>query len=634
MKESFLDRVEKQLNSASFEEAKKLAFNYAQQFYTVQIRNKELENAKDEMYLQFSQMKDQLKGANDTIKDLLKQLAHSAENYSGSKDLLFGRSTETFDSLMNSSMDDQPEDPLSEDSDCSGDGDDESDTGRSGSNKPSKKQKGKRKPKDPKKKKPKEKGKEARELSSLPSCTTFQFDRAELDEKYGADNWRVCFWHEHVVIDVIPAKVYQKKVYTPVVVIRDRKGDLVTVPYEGACLPGCKPSAAFLSMLANDKFGMFLPLYRQEHDPGRFGFTPKRGRMCRWLNQAARDLLKPVYEDLMVQLLKQGSLQIDETTYLVIDDGRDGVHKSYIWVHRSSELLDEPPVILYSYEPTRSAQHLRDLFAELKTQVNITCDAYSAYFTIASELLDLIYLSGCLAHCRRRFVKAFMLLNPGEFTQDALLETDEVRAIEKIADIYYADEKLKNLSPEERLLRRQTEVKPFVDDFFFFIHSCNPKNPLYSDKMKDAISYAINQEKQLRRFLEDGSIPIDNSSCERAVKSVAMGRKNYLFSYSIDGANSNCIIQTLIETAEANRADPRIYLEYVLHHMSQNVYYGHTLNIEDMRPWSSAYQEYETKEKLKRKNWMFPEDEECPTPVKPRNLQNSTSPGQAGSQVA
>ena len=436
------------------------------------------------------------------------------------------------------------------------------------------------------------------------------------------------------MIDVIPAKVYQKKVYTPVVLIRDKKGELVTVPYEGACLPGCKPSAAFLSMLANDKFGMFLPLYRQEHDPGRFGFTLNRGRMCRWLNQAAHDLLKPVYEDLMVQLLKQGSIQIDETTYLVIDDGRDGVHKSYIWVHRSSELLEEPPVILYIYEPTRSAQHLRDLFAELKTKVNITCDAYAAYFTLASEFLGLICLSGCLAHCRRRFVKAFLLLNPEDFSKDALLDTDEVKAIEKIAEIYYADEKLKNLSPKERLLRRQTEVKPLVDDFFSFIHSCDPKNPLYSDKMKDAISYAINQEAQLRRFLEDGSIPIDNSSCERAVKSVAMGRKNYLSSYSIDGAKSNCIIQTLIETAEANGANPRIYLEYVLHHMSQNVYYGHPVNIEDMRPWSSAYREYEAKEKTKQKNWTFPEDEKCPTPVKPKNLRGSTALDQAESQVA
>ena len=579
------------------------------------------------MSLQFQQMKDAFKGANDTIKELRKLLGRSQENYSGSKDLLFGRSTETMDALFNHSKDDLPEDPLSEDADCSGGAAAENSTGTkshgTGETPPRNPDGNKDEKSERTSRKPREKGKEARELAELPNCTTYQFDSARLDEEYGKGNWRVCYWHKHVVIDVIPARVYQKTVYSPVIALKDRCGELITVPYESACLPGAKPSAALLSMLANDKFAMFLPLYRQEHDPGRFGFTLRRQRMCRWLEKTALELYQPVYKDLLALLLKRQYIQIDETTYLVISDGREGVHKSYIWVHRTSELSsDQPEIIFYSYEPTRSAQHLRDLFAQLRDQVTITCDAYSAYFTIASELLGLVHISGCLAHCRRRFVKAFMLLDPSGLSKDDLLELDEVKAIEKIAAIYAADGELKKLSAEDRLQKRQTEVKPLVDDFFAFVHSCDVNNPLYSDKMKDALCYARNQEEYLRQFLNDACIPVDNSKAEQSVKPVAIGRKNYLFSYSVDGAKSNCIIQTLIETAEANHADPRIYLEYVAYNMSQSVYYGHDVNIEDMRPWSSAYREYEQQEKIKRATWVFPEDEECPTPVKPKDLRD------------
>ena len=104
---------------------------------------------------------------------------------------------------------------------------------------------------------------------------------------------------------------------------------------------------------------------------------------------------------------------------------------------------------------------------------------------------------------------AFLVKASG-LSMEQAMELDEYKAILLIAEIYMAEGKLKGLSPEERLARRDKEVRPHVDAFFEFVHSVNLSDPLISAKMKDAVSYACNQEEYLRRFLDDGRIPCDN----------------------------------------------------------------------------------------------------------------------------
>ena len=125
------------------------------------------------------------------------------------------------------------------------------------------------------------------------------------------------------------------------------------------------------------------------------------------------------------------------------------------------------------------------------------------------------------------------------------------------------------------------------------MYSLDDEDPSYSDKLKDAIRYSKNQETYLRRYLEDGHIPIDDGATERNIKPVACHRKNSLFSYSVKGAQATMIIMSLIETAKANNAIPFYYLKYLLEKMSKVVLYGHTNNIDDMMPWSAAYKKYE-----------------------------------------
>ena len=166
-------------------------------------------------------------------------------------------------------------------------------------------------------------------------------------------------------------------------------------------------------------------------------------------------------------------------------------------------------------------------------------------------------------------------------------------------------------------MRRKKEVLPKVNAFFAFIRTIYMGNPLVSDKLRDAVQYALNQEENLRKFLDDGNIPLDNGACERSVRPVAQFRRNSLFSFTASGAEVMVVIFTLIETAKANLADPYYYLKYLLEQMPQHLYDQGTEYMPDLMPWSQRYRCYEVEEKENLVKTQAPPGNEKPrTPRK------------------
>ena len=133
-----------------------------------------------------------------------------------------------------------------------------------------------------------------------------------------------------------------------------------------------------------------------------------------------------------------------------------------------------------------------------------------AYKVFEGESGGKVKITGCLAHARRRFVLALYLLNVKGLSDDAISELPEVKAIELIGKIYKEESLLKDLDAASRKEKRQGRVKKAVDSFFDYIRTIDTEDPSISNRLKDAVSYALNQEKYLRRFLDDGSIPLDN----------------------------------------------------------------------------------------------------------------------------
>ena len=387
-------------------------------------------------------------------------------------------------------------------------------------------------------------------------------------------------------------------------------------------------SLASPSLLANiimDKFCMFVPMYRMEHDINRYGFSLSRQTMSNWIIKAAEFFFMPVYQFLKSSLSTYPYQQCDETTWRVIRDSRGPGKKSYFWVHRSSELQKErPPVILYELEPSRSSQHLekyfREVFQEKTGKIHLTSDAFSAYPSLEENHSGRIEHTGCFSHARRRGANALKLLS-GKTAEEDLNSLPEFIFLNKIAGIYTEENKLKEMSAEERLLRRQKNVKPLIDEFFEYLKTLDTSNLTYSDTFKDAVEYTLNQEKYLRRFLDDGNIPIDDNACERSVKAVCLLRKSCLFSNTFRGGYACGIIMTLVETAKANGADSYWYIQYLLETMPSRYYRGReNEDLDQMVPWSDEYHRYEKEQRLKVLDRSAPAGNEKPRTPRKKDL--------------
>ena len=551
---------------------------------TLNTRLKETENASTEMSLQYQQMKDELSCAKTELKTLREQIQHLTGVTTMQSDELYGRSTEKAEDILGHAADGNAvsEDPLSEDAEEQTE--DEQDSGKTSSGHAGNPSWGKTK------------GKKARDLSKLPSCSVFDYDINELNEKYGEGNWRFAFWRDEVTLELVRQTTYVKHTFKPVISV-GLEHALVRVGTENAFMPKSLASESLIAQLILDKYSMFLPLYRQEHDSGRFGFPLSRQTMSNWIGTVCHDYFMPVYEYMCSVLKEYQYQQCDETTYKVIHDGRAAGSTSFIWVHRSSELMDGPAIIVYCYEKTRGADHLRNFYSGLAHKIFLTCDAYIAYASFAAGTDGLVILCGCFMHARRRFVDALRLVPTKGMSVEQIKALPEAQAVRLIGEIYHEENKLKDLDPAHRSEERKTAVKEKVDAYFDFIHSFEENDPSLSEKMRDALQYSINQETCLRRFLEDGNIPPDDGATERSVKPIAQGRRNYLFSNTIRGAESTVIASTIIETAKANGADPYYYLKYLLEKMPSHLYDKDKSYLPEMMSWSDAYKQYEEKEK-------------------------------------
>ena len=581
----------------------------------LEIRLKETENASSAMALEYQQMKDELNGARKEIDALRKQNQHLTGIQTIQTNDLFGRSTEKTEDILNQALEGNlpTKDPLAEDA---AEQKEEKRVNRRRvgeiiplfDNLDSRKAKGRKKRMD---------------LSGLDVQSFFDYDIDELNRVYGEGNWRFAYWKEDRKVELIHQTTYLKVTYTPIVSVGlDHR--LIRIPTENALIPKSVASPSLLAQIMLDWNRMYLPLYRQESDPNRFGFALSRQTMSWWILYVAQTHFRPVYEYLCQQLKGYRHQNCDETYYSVTLDERGPGAKSFIWVHRSGDLADVPQIVVYCYEKTRGADHLRNFYAGLLEMIYLTCDAYSAYPCYAGESNGLIILTGCFMHCRRRFVEALLILNLKGLADEQIRNLPETRAILLIREIYLAEGQLKNLSPEERLERRKAEVLPKVNAFFEFVSGIDLNNPLLSEKMKDAIQYALNQEMYLRRFLTDGSIPIDNGIAERSVKPVALYRRNSLFSFSVKGAESMVTIFSLIETARANDADPYFYLKYLMEQMPKHLYDKGREFMPDLMPWSGVYRRYETTERVNLVKAQAPPSNERPrTPRKRKTVSES-----------
>ena len=266
--------------------------------------------------------------------------------------------------------------------------------------------------------------------------------------------------------------------------------------------------------------------------------------MSNWVGVAAEKWCLPIVEKMHAMLISGRIIHADETTVQVLhEEGRKPTTPSRMWVYCNGKMNDKS-IIIFEYQPTRKGENAAKFLRGFVGY--IICDGYDAYNAVEGAKR-----CGCWTHVRRGFVEAL----PSD--KKAYSTSVAAKAVEYISRIYQEENLLKDLPAEERKIQRQANVKPLLDEFFAWLETVQVSG---KGKLADAVRYALNERKYLYTFLENGDVPIDNNRAENAIRPFAVGRKNWLFSNTANGAKSSAALYSLISTAQANGLDAEKYL--------------------------------------------------------------------------
>ena len=433
----------------------------------------------------------------------------------------------------------------------------------------------------------KKKGQRKEDLSRLPKrIETHELTKEQLTAIFGENGWKR-----------LPDEVYSRVEYQPAVkevvehhvaVYSAKKADedkIVRADRPVDLLRNSIATPSLVAAIMNAKYTNAIPLYRIAQDFEQSDMILGRATMANWVIRCSERYLSLVYDRLQEHLRKQNVIQADETTCQVTKDGRPSNTKSYMFVYRTSEHATEKPVILYQYGKVRSKSNIQKFLKDFSGI--LVSDAFSGYKALEKEEPG-IRAAFCWAHARRDYADALKALK-GD-AKELAHETVAHKALMQIAAIYKAEEKLKELSAEERQIRRQKEVAPLVEAYFAWVHEQDPATIL-SEKTREGLKYSLNQEKYLRVFLEDGNIPIDNSATERAIRPFTIGRANWHIIDTVHGAEASAIIYSLVETAKANKLKIYEYLKHLLTEIPKHMDGSDRSFLDDLLPWSDKLPE-------------------------------------------
>ena len=350
-------------------------------------------------------------------------------------------------------------------------------------------------------------------------------------------------------------------------------------------LKGSVATPSLVAGIMNAKYVNGMPLARQEREFARYNLNLSTKTMANWIILCAKRYLQPIYDLMREEFLRSRYIHCDETRLQVIDEPEQkGTTQNWMWVYLTDEYSGSPRMVLFQYERTRGGYHPVELLGD-EFRGYLTCDGYQAYHGLPEQ----ITVTGCMAHARRRFDEALTPLKKG-FTKEQLKETTAYQAMARIGMLYKIEELIRNQSPEERYAERQKQSKPLLEAFFGWLHTLEG-SVNRSSKIGEAVLYALNQEKYLKAYLEDGHLSIDNSAAERAIKNFAIGRRNWLFSKSIKGAEASATVYSITETALLNGLKPYDYVAYILERMKDLGPFPSKEDLQQLLPWSESIPE-------------------------------------------
>lgn len=285
-----------------------------------------------------------------------------------------------------------------------------------------------------------------------------------------------------------------------------------------------------------------IPLYRQEQIWKRDGVELRRATLANWMIQTAV-WLKPLYRRLRAHLLERSVIHADETVVQMLkEEGKRAETESGMWVYVSGDHAEDQ-VRYFKYQPDRSGKHAVALLKDYSGC--IVTDGYAGY-----DKVEKAARCGCWAHIRRKWRETMPKVETAATSKATV-------GYEYCNKLFALKRKFEGYTVMQREAARQLNSEPVLEGYWDWVER---QDPTPGSKLEDAVRYAKNQKKYLNEYINHGDVDISNNIAENAIRPFVIGRKNWLFSDTVKGAEASAIIYSLVETAKANELDPYKYL--------------------------------------------------------------------------
>lgn len=350
------------------------------------------------------------------------------------------------------------------------------------------------------------------------------------------------------VLEYEPANIYVRRIVRPKYIVgqTQEQTKIVVAPLPNLPIEKGNAGASLLAHLVVSKFVDHLPFYRQVQMFKRQQFEVAESTINGWFS-ATCQLIEPLYDALTAKLIKASYLQADETPIPVLTKDKPGAtHKGYLWVYHDP--LSR--LVVFDYRQSRGREGPDDFLKNFSG--HLQTDGYTAYNDLKHK--DKITQLACMAHARRNFEKA--LDNDRPRAQEALLLIGQLYDVERQA-------KQNNLDVDQIRALRQQLAMPLLDKMHHWLKEEITK-VLPKSAIGQAMAYSLTLWPRLVRYCEEGRFQIDNNLIENTIRPVALGRKNYLFAGSHEGAKRAAMIYSLFATCKVNHIEPLQWLTQTL----------------------------------------------------------------------
>lgn len=369
------------------------------------------------------------------------------------------------------------------------------------------------------------------------------------------------------LLDVVPAQYRVIKLVRPKYSCKACER-IVQAPAQERVIDKGMASSALIAQVIVDKYADHLPLYRQAERFKREGIDLDRSTLAGWVGRAGV-LLQPLVEAIRRHVMAGHKLHADDTTAPTLKPGNGKTLTGRYWNYVRDDRpwqSEVPPAVWFQYSTSRSGQeplkHLEGFNGVIQA------DAYAGYNLAVQRGIS---RAGCWAHVRRKFYDI------AEATDSPVAR----EAIKRIEALYRIERRINGRPPDERRQIRQQQAVPLMETFKVWLDA-RLRECAKGSGLGKAINYARKQWNSLVLYLEDGCVEIDNNAAERAIRPLALGRKNHLFAGSEDGGHYGAALYSIMGTARLNGIDPKAYLTAVLKRINNT-----PINqVEQLLPWN------------------------------------------------